>query len=70
MPVHDAGYISRPGNPGGVKGVRADPDGDSQTGDSNDDGPAHDAVILSKFSPKPTTEVTEAKVRTRRMLEG
>ena len=52
MPVHDARYISGPGDPGGVKGMGAEPDGEDQTDDSNDNGPAHDAVHFIQVFPK------------------
>lgn len=52
MPVHNAGYISRPGDLSGVKGVSAEPEPQAQAQARNcdSDSPAHNALILSKFS--------------------
>jgi len=49
MPVHNARYITGPGNPGGVDGMRPEPKCGAQAGDPNDDPSAHDDLILAKF---------------------
>ena len=50
MSVHDARYVSRPGDLGGVKGMGAEPKSRAQADDPNSDSTAHNGHILSKFS--------------------
>ena len=49
MPVHDARYVSGPGDFSGVKSMRFQHQSYAQAGDPNDDPSAHDEPILAKF---------------------
>jgi len=49
MPVHDARYVSGPGDFSGVKSMRFQHQSYAQAGDPNDDPSAHDESILAKF---------------------